>query len=325
MEYKMKGYHIVVCAFLIMMTYSSNALSKCLVVNSLGNFSFPAVTLTASERGSTNTVLYRYAIPLNSISYTCGQGVVATWKSEFVRPEFTNTSIPNTYTTGIPGVGIRVKWPESRGQNAWVPGSYSCTGTCVEPVDRIVIEFIQTGVIKPGVLHAGNLVKISVSADNNPQDRVEMLNINIGEVDINVRSCSIYASSNSIDLGTYTLIDVNKSGYQGDIKDFSITLDCPDTSSAKIQFDGTNPWGMTGGILVNSGSANYAYTRLYSKLGTRYRELALNKLINFGSIAAFKGVRQVDYAAQMYFDETNRNKVTAGNVNSNVVYTLSID
>jgi len=321
----MKGYRIVVCIFLIMMSYSTKSLSKCFVSGNLSNISFPSITLTASEKGTMNTVLYRFSVPISSINFNCGQSVVATWKSEFSRPEFSSTSIPNTYTTTIPGVGIRVKWPASRGQNAWVPGSYSCTGNCVEPADRIVIEFVQIGVIKSGVIHAGNLVNISVSADNNPQDSVAMLTINIGEVDINVRSCSIYASDNSVDLGDYSLIDVNKSGYQGDMKDFSITLDCPETSSARIQFDGTNPWGMTGGILVNSGSANHAYTRLYSKLGTGYRELTLNRMINFGSVTSFKGVRKVDYAAQMYFDESKRNLVTAGNVNSNVVYTLSID
>ncbi|WKX27345.1 fimbrial protein [Tatumella ptyseos] len=286
---------------------------------------FPAVTLSASEKGTVNTILYRYSLPMNGLSYTCGQAIVSTWKSEFLRPEFNSTNIQNTYTTGIPGIGIRVKWPESRGQNAWIPGSYSCTGYCMEQPDNIIIEFIQTGTIRSGILQAGELAKISLFANNNPQDSILMMNINIGQVDVNVRSCSIYASNNSINLGDYVLTDVKKNGFQGEMKDFSITLDCPERSSAKIQFDGTNPWGMSGGTLVSNGTAKYAYTRLYSKLGSRYKELTLNSLISFGSVATFTGSRQVEYAAQMYFDDSNRSAVTAGNVNSSVVYTLSID
>lgn len=308
-----------------MVSYSAAVQSKCIYTTNIGTINFPSVTLSASEKGTINTILYRYSIPINRVDYSCGQAVVATWKSEFSRPEFNSTNISNTYTTGIPGVGIRVKWPESRGQNAWIPGSYSCTGQCFEPSDNMVIEFIQIGTIKPGTVQAGPIAKIYLAAANSPQDSVVLMNINIGQIDVNVRSCSIYASTNSIDLGEYILSDVKKNGFQGEFKDFSITLDCPEKSSAKIQFDGTNPWGMSGGTLVSSGTAKYAYTRLYSKIGSRYRELTLNSLISFGSVAAFTGIRKVDYAAQMYFEDSKRSLITAGNINSNVVYTLSID
>ena len=287
----------------------------------------PDIVLTPSEKGTPGTVLYTQKVWVPQINYSCGPAVSMTWRSSFARPEFSRTSLENVYSTGIAGIGVRVKWPESRASNAWVPGAYQCQGNCIEPGDYLLIEFVQTGDSQSGIIAAGPLIEVNAAADNEPGQQTNLLTLNSGQITVQIRSCSIIASSNYIDLGDYALADIKKTGATVPKKDFQITLNCPTTSSAQIQFDGVTAWGEPS-LLKNSGSAEYVYVKLYSKFSACplcYSDIALNEKINFGSAAPFSGTRSVNYAAEMFFNEGTRDQITAGTVQASVVYTLTID
>lgn len=291
------------------------------------SYNLPDILLTPSEKGTPGTVLYSQKIGVPEISYNCGTSVKSTWRSAYARPEFSKTSIGNVYSTGIAGIGIRIRWPESRGSNSWVPGAYQCQGSCIEPGDYLVIEFVQTGNSQSGVIAAGPLVEVNVSPDNNPAQQATLLRINNSSITVQVRSCAIIASTNSVDLGDYSLADLKKSGATVPKKDFQITLNCPSRSSAQIQFDGITAWGESA-LLKNNGSAEYVYVKLYNKYSSCsfcYNEIALNEKINFGSAASFTGSRSVNYAAEMFFNESTRSRITAGTVEASVIFTLTIN
>lgn len=285
----------------------------------------PPQTISPTEKGSVGTVLYRYETPMPRIDYDCGIAVKTTWFSSFSRADMSKTSLPDVYSTAIPGIGIRVKWPASRSANTWVPGSYSCQGDCIEPSDRLLVEIVQTGNASNGALPGGPLVEVNLAADYQPQKTYSMLKISLGEIKINVRSCSIIADNNNIPLGDYSLVDIIKPGFTGKRKDYSITLNCPSYSSASIRFEGKNAWGQSAGVLETGGTAKNAFVKLYTKTGSRYSELTLNKDINFGSAAGFNGSRTVNYGAEMTFMDGMRDKVTPGDVRASVVYTLTIN
>ena len=288
----------------------------------------PDIILTPSEKGTPGTVLYSQRLAIPALSYTCGPAVYSTWRSTFARSEFGKTSLDNVYSTGIAGIGVRIKWPASRGINAWVPGSYQCQGNCIEPADALLIEFVQTGNSHSGVITPGALMEVNVSADNAPAQQSNLLRIYNSRITVQVRSCSIVASTNHIDLGDYALADVVKSGVTVPKKPFQIALNCPQTSSAQIQFDGLTAWGEGPFLLKNKGSAQNVYVKLYSKYGpcaNCYNELPLNQKIDFGTGIPFSGTRSVNYAAEMVFNENSRDKITAGNVDASVVFTLTID
>lgn len=304
---------------------SLNAWAGCVLTTPALVLNIPAAVLSPSQKGAAGTVLMSTRIQAPSVGYTCGNGVKSTWRSAYQRSEMSKSAIENVYNTSIPGIGVRIKWPEGRAQNAWVPGAYSCQGSCIESADKILVEFVQTGVASSGSISAGNIVEVSVSPDNDPQNRLVLMTIVLGEITVNIRSCAIYASTNSVDLGEYLLADIQKTGFQGDKKDFTIMLDCPDPTSAKITFEGKNAWGMSSGILENTGDAKNAYVKLYQKSGQRYSEKALNTLTDFGSATAFTGVRGVTYAGEMYFDDSTRSNVTSGSVKADIIYTLRIN
>lgn len=288
----------------------------------------PDIVLTPSQKGTPGTVLYSYRMPVSNLSYSCGMNVYSTWRSNFVRPEFIKTSINNVYSTGIAGVGVRIKWPQSRGINAWVPGSYQCQGACTEPSDALLIEFVQTGNSQSGIITPGPLMEVKVSPDNDPTQEITLLRLHNNNIRVQIRSCSIIASSNHIELGDYFLPDVKKTGTTAPKKEFSITLDCPNPSTAQIQFDGITAWGQDPSLLKNQGDAKYVYVKIHNKYAACakcYRDIRLNELTDFGSAAPFQGTRKVNYAAEMYFDDANRNKITAGSVEASMVFTLTIN
>lgn len=316
---------VFLCAFLALTgLFSFSAKSECTKSSSLSTVSFVPINVTPSDRGAAGTVLYSVSVSVPPINYTCGTVVKTTWKSTFSRPEMIKSAINNVYETNVPGIGIRIRWPASRGDNAWIPGAYSCQGNCTEPADKVLLEIVQTGNAISGTIPAGRLATIDLSADSAPQNTINLLNIDIGTITVNVRSCAIYASNNSVDLGSYSLVDIQKTGFVGAQKDFTITLDCPEQTSAKITFEGKNAWGMSSSVLENTGTAQNAYIKLYQKSGQRYTAKALNKQASFGSAASFSGTRSVTYAGQMYFDNSTRANATAGTVSANVIYTLTI-
>ncbi|MBV4368046.1 fimbrial protein [Erwinia phyllosphaerae] len=305
---------------------SFGARASCSLGSQLQTITFPAITVTPSEKGSVGTVLASVTMPIGKINYSCGQNVASTWYSSYSRPEMTKTSVTNVYSTNISGIGVRIRWPQSRGDNSWIPGNYSCRGSCNEAADKVLLEVVQTGnVTNCGEVYAGRIATVVVSSDDAPQNTLPLLNINTHGITVNVRSCSIYSSTNSIDLGKYSLADVIKSGFTGDKKDFSITVDCPEKTSAKITFEGKTAWGMETGVIENAGSAQNAYIKLYQKSGTRYTAKALNTSASFGSSASFTGKRTVTYAGEMYFSNSTRPNATAGSVVANIVYTLTLD
>ena len=305
-------------------------LANC-IAGGVPNIYLPSQIVTPSEKGSAGTVLYRYETLVPRITYTCGNRENTSWFSSFSRPEMGKTSIPDVYTTGIAGIGIRLKWPVSRSANSWVPGTFSCMGNCIEPADKMLIEIVQTGNTSSGTLPAGPLASVSFSADSSPLDRKLLMNIYLGELTVNVRSCSIVASNNNIDLGDYSLADIKKTSFTAAKKDFSITLDCPSSSSAKIRFDGARAWGQSMGVLKTSdneaNSARNAFVKLYTKnsVTSRYSELELGADIVFDRSSSFTGTRTANYSAEMYFSDALRDQVTAGNVSASVVYTLTIN
>lgn len=305
---------------------SSGASATCIMNSRLQTITFPAITVTPSEKGNVGTVLASVTMPLGKIDYSCGNNVASTWYSSYNRPEMAKTSVTHVYSTNISGIGIRIRWPQNRGDNSWLPGNYSCRGNCSEPADKVLLEVVQTGnVSNSGEVYAGQIATVVVSPDDAPQNTLTLLNINIYGITVNVRSCSIYSSTNSIDLGKYSLADVIKSGFTGDKKDFSITVDCPEKTSAHITFEGKTAWGMETGVIENAGDAKNAYVRLYQKSGTRYTAKALNTSASFGSSAPFTGKKTVTYAGEMYFSNTTRPNATAGSVVANIVYTLTLD
>lgn len=303
---------------------SFNAWAACSMSTPLQNITFPSFTIVPSDRGTVGTVLASYTLPVSRIAYTCGSGVSAQWTSSYSRA-YIKTAISNVYNTNVDGIGIRIRWPQTQTENSWVPGAYTCRDNCVQANDNILLELVQTGTAASGVIPSGLIATVTLAAENAPQDKLTILNISTGEITVAVRSCSIYASTNRIDLGDYSLADINKSGFTANKKDFSITLDCPVSTSAKITFEGKNAWGMTSGVLDNMGSAKNVFVKLYQKSGQRYTEKALNKTENFGSSAAFTGQRSVTYAGEMYFDDALRNDISAGNVSANIIYTLTLN
>lgn len=312
------------CVVIVFLPCASYA--ACIVDHPI-TFNMRDILLTPSEKGTPGTVLYSEKIGIPEISYSCGTSVRSTWRSTFARPEFSRTSLDNVYSTGIAGIGIRIKWPESRGLNGWVPGAYQCQGRCIEPGDYLVVEFVQTGDSQSGVIAAGPLIEVNVSPDDNPTQQTTLLRLNNSTVTVQIRSCAIIASTNYIDLGDYSLADLKRTGVTVPKKDFQITLNCPSSSSAQIQFDGITAWGERA-LLKNNGSAEYVYVKLYNKFGSCarcYNEIALNEKINFGSAAPFTGSRSVNYAAEMFFNESTRDKMTAGTVDASVVFTLTIN
>ncbi len=321
-----KFIHFVINIGLILVGISSfTTKAECSLTTQPATINIPDLTLSPSDRGQAGTVLYSVSLPAPRIGYTCGNSVKSTWRSTYVRPEMSKTNMANVYETGISGIGLRIKWPENRAQNAWVPGNYSCQGDCFEAADKIKIEFVQTGNTQSATLVAGEIVDISVSADNAPQNQKTILTINLGAVTVNARSCSIYASNNNVDLGDYSLVDIKKTGFLGDIKDFTITLECYNPTSAKITFEAKKAWGMADSVMENGGTSKNSYIKLFQKSGQRYTEKPLNSAFNFGSSGSFTGQRKVTYAGQMFFSESNRDQVTAGTVTANVVYTLTIN
>lgn len=294
-------------------------------VNSPVTINVPSQTVSPTEKGTAGTVLYRFETGIPQIYYDCGTSVKTTWFSSFSRADMGKTGLPNVYSTAIPGIGIRVKWPSSRSANTWVPGSYSCQGDCVESADRLLVEIVQTGNTSNGILPGGPLVDVNINADYQPEKTYPMLKVNLGEITVNVGSCSIIADNNNIDLGEYSLIDIIKPGFTGKKTDYSITLNCPSYSSASIRFEGKNAWGQSMGVLETNGTAKNALVKLYTKSGSRYSELSLNNDINFGSVQGFSGSRTVKYGAEMTFVDGMRDKVTPGDVKATVVYTLTIN
>jgi len=298
--------------------------AACSLMTPLQNITFPRVTIVPSDRGTVGTVLYSTTLPVSRIAYTCGSGVNAQWTSSYTQP-FIKSAISNVYNTNVKGIGIRIRWPQSQTNNSWVPGAYTCRDNCIQAEDKILLELVQTGTAASGIIPFGSLVKVVVSPENAPQDQLTILNIISDEINVVVRSCAIYASTNRIDLGDYSLADVVKSGYTAAKKDFSITLDCPQMTSARISFEGKTAWGMTSGVLENSGTAKNVYVKLYQKSGQRYTEKAINEAGSFGSTASFTGKRSVTYAGEMYFDDALRSRISAGNVSASIVYTLTLN
>lgn len=315
---------VTISLLLLVGLLSFNSYAGCSLTSPLQNITFPSITVVPSDRGSVGTVLYSATLPVSRITYTCGSGVTAQWTSSYTRP-FIKSAISNVYNTNVNGIGVRIRWPYSQTNNSWVPGSYSCRENCVQANDKILFELVQTGTAASGIIPAGSIARVVVTPENEPQNQITILNISSGDVNVAVRSCAIYASTNRIDLGDYSLADVVKTGYSAAKKDFSITLDCPEMTSAQISFDGKTAWGMSSGVLENSGTAKNVYVKLYQKSGQRYTEKALNKLQSFGSSAAFTGKRSVTYAGEMYFEDALRPGISAGDVSATIVYTLTLN
>ena len=318
-----KAFHIIMYMLVTPVLFTSfSSMGACTLNTAVGRIDFPSVNLVPSEKGTIGLVLARQELRVPTIGYNCGVGIRSTWKSVFTRTGMGPTADPNIYSSGIPGIGIRVKWPATRATDAWVPGTFSCVNVCSEISDKVILEFIQTGNAESGIIPSGNLVTVNLSSENDSRN-LTLLNINLGQVTVNVRSCSIYASDNQIDLGSFSVAEIQKAGssFAAPKKEFSITLDCPNRSTAYIQFDGKLAWGMSDAILDNTGTAKSTFVKIYKKISRIYMDQNIGVSTLFA--ANFIGLRKVDYAAEMVFGDTA--KVTAGTVSANLIYTLTIN
>jgi len=292
------------------------------------------ITLNPANKGSAGTVLWSKSYNVPNIKYTCNEGVLSSWHSEYSR-NYINSPLDNVYATEIPGIGIRIKWP-SNGSGVWVPGnsgsSITCTSECSVMNSTVLIEFVQTGGLNDGesYIPAGEIARSSVIPSTNASDTLRIMTINFGtSIKVVTRSCSIYPSTNNVDLGSYNLSYFeNSSTAQGDKKEFTITMTCPSATDVTLTLNSFNsiPFGAgTGVIGVESGSdnaSNFAI-KLFEKTST-YVSTAI-KLGNAYSYTVSPTLTKT-YQAQIYVaGSVDRKKdLSAGSIVGAVQYTMAI-
>ena len=76
------------------------------------------ITLNPADKGSTGTVLWSKTYTAPNIKYICDESTQTQWHTAYSR-NYLSSSVDKVYTTEIPGIGIRMKWPA----NAGTPGA----------------------------------------------------------------------------------------------------------------------------------------------------------------------------------------------------------
>lgn len=292
------------------------------------------ITLNPANKGTAGTVLWSKSYSVPNIKYTCNSGVLSSWHSEYSR-NYITSSLNNVYATEIPGIGIRVKWP-SAGAGIYVPGNsgsnITCTTECSILNSTVLIEFVQTGSLNDGesYIPAGEVVKSNVVPSTDASDTLRIMTINFGTaIKVITRSCSIYPSTNNVDLGSYNLAYfTNSSTTQGDKKEFTITMTCPSSTKVTLTLNSFNtiPFGAGNGVIgVESGSdnaSNFAI-KIFEKTST-YVSTAI-KLGNAYSYTVSPTLTKT-YQAQIYVAGSIDRKTAlgAGSIVGAVQYTMVI-
>lgn len=292
------------------------------------------ITLNPADKGSAGTVLWSKTYTAPNIKYSCDESTQTQWHTAYSR-NYLSSSIDKVYATEIPGIGIRMKWPANTG-NTWVPGNsgspVTCSPSCSIDNSTVLLEFVQTGTINQGEteIPAGEMVNVKVKPLLTPEDELRILTINLSvPIKVNTRSCSIYPSSTNVNLGTYSIASFqNTPNYQGNKKDFSITITCPEAEQVGLTISSMlrTKFAESSGILGVETGEGYAQNfaiMVYEKSSTYVSTpLILEKLIVFPVSSRVTK----NYQAQIYVPtEVNRaNSLSAGRVVGAIQYTMAI-
>jgi len=288
-----------------------------------------AITLNPAKQGVVGTVLWSKSYPVPDVSYKCDGSTQSTWHSTFTR-SYVVSQVQNIYVTEIPGIGIRVRWP-GQTSSSWIPGNSgsptTCSSGCSVLNSTVLVEFVQIGTLSEGesYIPAGTVAQASVIPTADSSEKLPIMEVSFGAaIKVVTRSCSIYPSSSSIDLGTYSIADFqNSSTKQGDKKNFSIIVGCPSTTTVGLTFDSVNklPFGaLTGLIGVESGegyAGNFSI-RLYEKTATA-------SPLKLGSEKKYTASPTLtkNYQAEIYVEDgVDRKTLTPGKVVGAVLYTM---
>ncbi|HBL4690203.1 fimbrial protein [Citrobacter sedlakii] len=289
------------------------------------------ITLKPAEKGAAGTVLWSKTFSVPDISYKCNSATQSTWHSSYTR-NYITSQIDNVYVTEIPGIGIRMKWP-TQAADAWLPGNsgaaVTCAAGCSIKNSTVLVEFVQTGTLNAGesYIPVGSVAEASVIPTADSSDKLSILSINFGTaIKVKPYSCTLNPSTNYIDLGTYSLADfVKDNSKQGDKKEFTITVACPEPANVKLQFDtviNSQFASLTGvlGVETGEGYAENFAIRLYEK--SRYSSTALT----LGQAKEYPVTSMLTntYQAQIYVPANIQrdSQLTAGKVVGVVVYTM---
>ncbi|RZT42934.1 fimbrial protein [Cupriavidus agavae] len=273
-------------------------------------------SITAATAGVAGTVLATRDIPLSQIEYTCGANVNAELRTTLATGSAA-TAVDNVYSTSIPGLGYRLRWPSS----TWWPNALRCSGTqsgnCSVPASTLRVEFVQTGRISAGTLPAGTLGVATLLAPSTSSSPLTALTVSLmNPITIAVNTCSV-TSDVRVDLGNYTVAEIEARG-GSNVVPFQLAFNCPNPASVGITFNGTAPFaGGVNGLIQNDGTAGGVAVRLLDDsglLGVRLgREVALGQI---------SGARTFDYNARMY--PIRGETLSPGSVDAFVVFTLNI-
>lgn len=273
---------------------------------------------------SSPTVLFERRYATGRISFICNGSTQ--WRSSYSRP-YTASSASDIYNTEIPGIGIRIKWPESYSDSYYLPGtSTACLATCTINADNVRIEFVHIGAVKEGeqVIPAGEIAKAYfLNSDGSPV----FMRISLGaDVSITPKSCAIYPSANHIDLGTYDRATFAKNG-GGNLVDFHLHVSCPVASSIGLTFDSTNNVfsSGTGDIGVDKGSVpgvsikvsiSTLSASLYSPITLKSKSYSFTRVLE----------KNIPMRAQLFVKDAAlfNSQGGAGKVNGDLLYTMSI-
>ncbi|HAT8017638.1 TPA: type 1 fimbrial protein [Citrobacter rodentium] len=325
---------LVLMSGIILSTNSNNAnAALCVLTSPLAKLDITDdITLNPAEKGVAGTVLWSKTYKVPDVSYKCASSTQSTWHSSYTR-NYITSQIENVYTTEIPGIGIRMRWP-GQSASSWLPGNsgaaVTCASGCSIKNSSVLIEFVQTGTLNPGesYIPVGSVAEASVIPTANSSDKLSILSINFGAaIRVNPRSCAIYPSTNNVDLGSYSLADfVNNEAKQGVKKEFTITVDCPVPSTVALKFDSQiNPgFGASTGVLgveTGEGYAENFAIRLYEK-SSYSSPLSLGKEINYTVSPSLTKT----YQAQIYVPVAveRKTQLSAGKVVGAVMFTMVI-
>ncbi|KUR00505.1 fimbrial protein [Enterobacter bugandensis] len=292
------------------------------------------ITLNPADKGAAGTVLWSKTYTVPNIKYSCDEATQTQWHTAYSR-NYITSSIDKVYTTEIPGIGVRMKWPANTG-NTWVPDNsgapVTCTPSCSIDNSTVLVEFVQTSNLDQGEaeIPAGEMVNAKVKPLLAPEDELRIFTINFSvPIKINTRSCSIYPSTTNVDLGTYSIASFqNMTNYQGDKKDFSITITCPNPESIGLTISSllNTSFATTSGILgveTGEGYANNFAIMLYEKTSPY-----VSPPVKLGNESVFSVSSRVtkNYQAQIFVPASvdRQNSLSAGRVVGAIQYTMVI-
>lgn len=278
---------------------------------------FGITSLTPASGNVSGAVLATRDIPISSLEYTCGANTLAELRME-MQTGAARTAVSDVYSTALPGLGYRIRWPSE----TWWPNALRCTatatGNCSVPAGAVRVEFVQTGRITSGTLAAGTLGTVTLLAPNEATNRVTALSVVLTTpIIVTTKSCAV-TSDQTIWLGSHGVGDLQAAVGTTPVG-FSLDFNCPQPSNVSITFNGTAPFGYsTSGLVQNNGTATGVGVQLMQANGLT--GVRLGRANDLGSI---NGARSVDYRARLY--RLRNDTLSAGTVDAFVVFTLDID